>query len=118
MELLIPGLILVGLMVYASTRIKRSAARAFEAETVETAEFTLYKPDGFLSVLNGDPAYIFEAYSKDFGTGDDNNVRAARARIRLLDGVSLIEERNSFSVPRKAWKTSGSIKTLFTQVIL
>src|SRR5438067_6433543 len=89
MELLIPGLILVGLMVYASTRIKRSAARAFEAETVETAEFTLYKPDGFLSVLNGDPAYAFEAYSKDFGTGDDKNVRAARATIRVLDGIDL-----------------------------
>jgi hypothetical protein len=89
MELLIPGLILVGLMVYASTRIKRSAAKAFEAENVETEEFTLYKPDGFLNVINGDPDLAFEAYSKDFGTGDDNNVRAARAKIRVLDGGDL-----------------------------
>ena len=32
MELLIPGLILVALMVYASTKIKKAAAAAFEPE--------------------------------------------------------------------------------------
>jgi hypothetical protein len=35
MEILIPGLILVALMVYVSTRIKRAAARAFEPENVD-----------------------------------------------------------------------------------
>jgi hypothetical protein len=91
MELLIPGLILVGLMVYASTRIKRSAARAFEAETVETDEFVIQKPDGFLNVLNGDPQFAFEAYSKDYGTGNDRDVRAATAKLRVLTGPSVAE---------------------------
>jgi hypothetical protein len=66
MELLIPGLILVALMVYASTRIKRSAAEAFEPETVETDDFVIQKPEGFLHNLNAGRDVLFEAYSKDF----------------------------------------------------
>lgn len=97
MELLIPGLILVALMVYASTRIKRSAAAAFEPETIETDEFVIQKPDGFLNVIGGDPQYAFEAYSKEFG-GLDQNIRLATARLTvrsarsLDDGVSAIRE--------------------------
>lgn len=87
--ILIPGLILVALMVYASTRIKRSAAKAFEAETVETDEFSIYKPEGFLNVINGDPGYAFEAYSKDFGTGDAEEFRLARAKMRIHQGTEL-----------------------------
>ena len=86
MELLIPGLILVALMVYASTRIKRSAAAAFEAETIETDEFVIQKPDGFLNVIGGDPQ--FEAYSKEFG-GLDQNIRLATARLMVSSGSSV-----------------------------
>ena len=69
MEILIVGLILVGFMVYASTRIKRTAAEAFDAETVESDDFTIEKPAGFLHVLNGDAALSFEAYSTLRETG-------------------------------------------------
>lgn len=81
MELLIPGLILVALMIYASTRIKRSAARAFEAESIETDDFRLQKPEGFLNVIGGDPKYVFEAYSKDFGGDGAENIRLATADV-------------------------------------
>ena len=54
-------------MVWASTRIKKTAAAAFEAETVETDDFVIKKSDGFLNVINGDPKYAFEAYSKEIG---------------------------------------------------
>jgi hypothetical protein len=100
MELLIPGLILVGLMVYASTRLKRTTARAFEAETIETPHFVINKPDGMLHVINGDPAYAFEAYSKEFGTVVRRDVRLATATIRIKDGqdhddaVGQVSERN------------------------
>jgi hypothetical protein len=90
MELLIPGLILVALMVYASTRIKRTAAAAFEAETVETGEFVIQKPDGFLNNLNGDPQYIFEAYSKDF-SAEFPTLRVGTATIIKIDGSGLDE---------------------------
>lgn len=87
MELLIPGLILVALMVYASTRIKKSAAAAFEAESIAGPNFTIDKPEGFLSVVNGKPELEFEAYSRDFGGEGAEDIRQARAEIRRLDGV-------------------------------
>jgi hypothetical protein len=90
MELLIPGLILVALMIYASTRIKRSAAAAFDAETIETDDFIIQKPDGFLNVIGGDPQYAFEAYSKEFG-GLDENIRMGQAQLTVRPGVSIDE---------------------------
>lgn len=89
MELLIPGLILVALMIYASTRIKRSAARAFEAETIETDEFCIEKPDGFLNVISGDPRFVFEAYSKDFGRDGTENIRRATANVVQKNNVTV-----------------------------
>jgi hypothetical protein len=102
MELLIPGLILVALMVYASTRIKRSAARAFEPETIETDVFVIEKPDGFLNVLNGHPELEFEAYSREFGGVGAEEIKQARAEIRRFDGSDIEESatriRNSATV--------------------
>ncbi|MGE3467339.1 MAG: hypothetical protein AB7J13_10435 [Pyrinomonadaceae bacterium] len=89
MELLIPGLILVALMVYASTRLKKYTAAAFEAETVEMDEFVVDKPDGFLHVINGDPKFAFESYSKEYGTGDASNIRKGTAKLRIRSGISL-----------------------------
>jgi len=84
MELLIPGLILVALMVYASTRIKKATAMAFEREEIDTADFTLVKPEGFLHLLNGDPAFAFQAYSKEFGTNGSSEKRQATIDIRKV----------------------------------
>ena len=89
MELLIPGLILVALMVYASTRIKKTAAAAFEPETIETDDFIIQKPDGFLNVINGDPQLTFEAYSKEFGGVGAENFRQGTAHLRIYDGISI-----------------------------
>jgi hypothetical protein len=89
MEFLIPGLILVALMVYASTRIKRTAALAFEAERIETDEYVINKPEGFLHVLNGDPRYAFEAYSRDFGKVGPRDIRMATFKMRVLPDTTL-----------------------------
>lgn len=89
MEILIGGLILVGLMVYASTRIKKAAAAAFEAETIETQDFVIQKPEGFLNVVSGDPKYAFEAYSKDCGGGDAGDIRQGRINLTVLDRQTL-----------------------------
>jgi hypothetical protein len=94
MELLIPGLILVALMAYASTRIKRSAARAYEAETIETEDFVIQKPDGFLNVVGGDPQYVFEAYSKDFGGDGAENIRLATAYAVVKNDASINDAAN------------------------
>ncbi len=89
MELLIPGLILVALMVYASTRIKKTAALAFEPESIDTETFSIEKPDGFLSVINGDPALAFEAYSKEFGGDGAEDIKQARVEIRHFEAGDL-----------------------------
>lgn len=83
MEFVIPGLILVALMVWASTRIKKNAAAAFDAETVETEEFVIEKPEGFLHVLNDDSGLAFRAYSKEFGTVGKKDVRKADIEIEI-----------------------------------
>lgn len=88
MELLIPGLAIVALMVWASTRIKRNAAAAFEAEVVETDDFVIRKPDGFLNNLNGDPANLAELYSKEFGEASIN-IRAGRVKLTRTQGTNI-----------------------------
>ena len=94
-------------MVYASTKIKKTTAAAFDAETVETDEFVINKPDGFLHVLNGDPQYAFESYSKEFGGEGAEDVRRATATVvvksstvkeeavrRLNAGNQVIDDRS------------------------
>jgi hypothetical protein len=92
MELLIPGLILVALMVYASTKIKKRAAEAFEPETIETERYTLQKPAGFLHVIDS-PRHDFEAYSKEYS--DDDSSRRATIEVDLLRDTDLKSVRES-----------------------
>ena len=85
MEILIPGLILVALMIYASTRIKKSAAQAYESETIETDDFVIFTPAGFLTVIGGDPRFAFEAYSKEFGSESASDIRRATAHVMVQE---------------------------------
>lgn len=89
MELLIPGLILVAIMVWASTRIKRNAAAAFDAEQVETDDFVLEKPEGFLHVLNDNTGLLFRAYSKEFGTVGRSDIRQATIELERHRGTEI-----------------------------
>lgn len=101
MELLIPGLILVALMVWASTKIKDKAAAAFVPETIETDEFEIRKPDGFLHVVNDDSGLAFRAYSKEYGKNELNGDRQATIELTMhrdsdIDRVSAsIKEDNA-----------------------
>jgi hypothetical protein len=93
MELLIPGLILVALMAWASTKIKKRAADAFESEAIETDIYSIRKPEGFLHVL-GDTTHEFYAYSKEFGEGASSKIRRATIEIDILK-TSLQEARTA-----------------------
>lgn len=88
LAILIPGLIIVALMVWASTRIKRIAAAAFDAETIETDDFVIQKPEGFLHNLNGEPQYTFEAYSKELGAAA-TDIRQGRVRLTIRDDAGV-----------------------------
>ncbi len=91
MEILIPGLILVALMVYASTKIKKNAARAYERETIETPEFSIVKPEGFICPVDHDEKLVFAAYSKEYGRDEADTVRQASAEIRVFEDENFDE---------------------------
>jgi hypothetical protein len=97
MEILILGGILVALMVYVSTRIKRSAADAYEEERVETDIFAITKPAGFIIIESEDPKVVFAAYSKEYGADDADNIRQVSAQLMFHQGRSL----ESVSIPIK-----------------
>lgn len=84
MEILIVGVVVVALMVYVSTKIKKSVAAAFERETIDNKEFKLTKPEGFISPINENSKYAFEADSKDFGKNDAGDFRQARASLHVV----------------------------------
>ena len=84
MEILIVGVVLVALMAFVSTKIKKSAASAFESEVIETEEFRIVKPEGFLNPINEDSEFAFEAFSKDSGKNEAEVFRQARATISVF----------------------------------
>jgi hypothetical protein len=89
MEILIPGLILVALMVYVSTKIKKNAAKAYETEFIETDEFSLTKPDGFLNPLSDNSAFAFEAFTIDFGAEPHQHLKQASIELTEHEGSTL-----------------------------
>ncbi len=85
MEILIVGIIVVALMVVVSTKIKKSAAQAFEREEIEADDFSLVKPEGYIHPLNENSDFAFEAYTKDFGEDEEaKNFRRSRATLRVI----------------------------------
>ncbi|MBK9163774.1 MAG: hypothetical protein IPM21_07665 [Acidobacteria bacterium] len=89
MEILIVGSILVALMVWASTKIKRDAAAAYDEELIEGEGFTLTKPAGFIHMLNDDSGVTFRANSRDFGTGDATEKYQATIAVERHEGREL-----------------------------
>jgi hypothetical protein len=99
MEFLIPGLLLVAFMVWASTKIKRKSAEAFAAELIETKYFRLKKTQGFLNVLGPDGGLILDIYSRSFITSGKKDFRAATIQARLLEPSDYESRLNSFKSP-------------------
>ena len=85
MEILVLGGILVALMAYASTKLKRNSAKAFEEEKIEGDGFSLIKPEGFLHNLNSKDGSDFEAYSKEFGKDHAKDHRRATLKLQRID---------------------------------
>ena len=81
--ILVVGLIIVALMVYTSTRIKRVSAEAFGEETIETDEFAIRKPVGWLSLAEPRSGLAFDAYTKEFNPEPDDEIRLGTANVAL-----------------------------------
>ena len=103
MEILIVGGIIVALMVYASTKIKKSAAQAFEIEAIETEDFTVTKPEGFINPINDNSPLAFEAYTKGLGENEARHFRQAWATLRVISNSDFQ------TVCKNAKNSSGAI---------
>lgn len=84
MEIWIVGIIIVALMIYVSTRIKKSAAAAFEREEIEAEDYRLTKSAGYIHPFRDDSAYAFEAYTKEFGDEEAKDFRRSRATLKII----------------------------------
>jgi hypothetical protein len=87
MEIFIIGAILVALMAYASTKIKRAASEAYEQEAVESEYFTLIKPEGFIIPVKKESEFVFETNSKDFGEDEAEKYYQCWALVNQKDGI-------------------------------
>lgn len=109
MEIIIIGVLLVAVMVYVSTRIKRTAATAYKPEVVEKEDFRIEKPGGFLYPLNAESEFAYEAYSRTYGERGTRNIWRARTRMRTSNGLNIRKIVNEI-------KNSG--ETAFSEKVL
>ncbi|MGC2236839.1 MAG: hypothetical protein WA584_11810 [Pyrinomonadaceae bacterium] len=90
-------------LFYISSRVRKAAGQAFESETIETDEFVIVKPEGFINPVNNESGYAFEAYSKNFGTGENaENMNQAEIFVSVFDD-------KSFNAVCEEAKTTGEI---------
>ncbi len=103
MEIFIVGLVVVAVMVFVSTKIKARAAEAFEPERIDRKELIIIKPRGFMTPVESNSGFAFEAYSREYGEKKMRNTRQAEAFLTVTDKLSFAAERE------KARKTADNI---------
>lgn len=87
MEILIVGVIIVAIMAYASTKIKNAAKKAYEQEIIETEEFRIIKPEGFIIPLKESTEFEFEMQTKDFGEDEAENFYRCWVYVKVEEGI-------------------------------
>lgn len=87
MEILIVGFIIVALMAYVSTKIKKAAREAYEQETFENEYYRITKPNDFIIPVKEGSESKFETYSKEFGEDDADKLNQCRATVNEKDVV-------------------------------
>ncbi len=103
MEILILGGILVALMVFVSTRIKKNSAKAFEREKIETEDYSIYKPEGFIMPVRFKSDFALEMYSKDKGEEKAGTINQAWATLKIF------KKDNFAEICRRAKQTAAKI---------
>ena len=79
------------IMVIISTQIKKSAARAFEQEIIETDDFSIIKPLSLMNPLRDVSEYAFEAYSKEYGEKKERNIWKAQVYLTVSKGLNFTQ---------------------------
>ncbi len=90
MEILIIGIILVLLMGYVSTKIKKNSAAAYQPELLEAVDYSIIKPEGYIVPWNVESA--FKAHSAEMGTEEGaEKLYQSRADLRVFEDMSFDE---------------------------
>ncbi len=90
MEILIIGIILVLLMGYVSTKIKKTSAAAYQPELLEAADYSVIKPEGYIVPWNQESA--FKAHSSEMGNEEGaEKLYKSRADLRVFEDLSFDE---------------------------
>lgn len=97
MEFLIFGILFIVLLVFISSRIRRVTGQAFEPETIETKDFFILKPEGFIQPVNEKSDYSFEIYSREYGKKEAGSFRQAHAGVLIHSDFKLDE--NAQKIP-------------------
>ena len=81
-------LLFITVLLFISSRIRRVANRAFDPEIIETPEFKINKPEGYLHPLNNDSGLPFEAYSRELGEKGGGRLRKSLVKMSVNDGLN------------------------------
>jgi hypothetical protein len=83
--------IFITILLTISSRIRKAASRAFEREEIAGREFFLIKPEGLINPINNKSKFAFEAYSKDFGKGDAEDLKQAQIFVNVFPDADFTE---------------------------
>ncbi len=86
---------------YRFDQNKKSAAHAFESEIIETENFRLVKPAGFIHPLREVSDYAFEAYSKEFGEKDRTQYLASASLFTVSEGLNFNTDLQKHQTERR-----------------
>ncbi|NJM53437.1 MAG: hypothetical protein HC846_08620 [Blastocatellia bacterium] len=87
MEIFIIGAIVVAIMAYVSTKVKRIAGEAYEQENVEAEHFRIIKPESFIIPVKENSEFAFETYSKDYGEDLAEKFHQSWAVVKEKNGI-------------------------------
>ncbi len=111
MEILIIGFVIVALMVYTSTKIKKAAREAYEAETVETKEYSIDKPAGYIiPAMNDRSESKLEILSKEYGSDNCGKLRQVALTLAIDKGAEISSVRKALRSELSNIQTDELIK--------
>jgi hypothetical protein len=81
--------IFITVLLTISSRIRKAANLAYEPEAIETDEFFLTKCEGLIHPLNAKSNFAFEAYTRDLGKGDAEDLRQMHVFVSVFSNTDL-----------------------------
>ena len=79
----------IAALLFVSSRIRSAANAAYVSEIIETEDFRISKPEGFLNPIPEASNHPFEAYSREVGERAAGRTRKSTAELNISDGLEM-----------------------------